>query len=220
MLTVPASLGQPDEETADAEEPADGQVLPTAVMRSSARTLTFLAAVVTLPSEAVPWLRAVCRDLRLVRADFSSLICELNCAWASWLVLFTSVVMVLMSAETVFAVAAEGLRCAKLVTVFRSAATSAHSAEDCIPLPADAGADADAVTTGVADSLEEAAAGELEEELQETTASATGTASSPAFQGLMPLNRDDISLLRVGMALRMRAHRGAYFPENAFVSNS
>ena len=108
---------------------------------------------------------------------------------------FTSVVMVLMSAVTVLAVAADGVRCAKLTAVVRSAATSAHRAGDGAPLPA-AGADGDAVAVAIADPLEEAA-GELDEELQEATASATGTAASPAFQGLMRLNRDDISLLRV-----------------------
>jgi hypothetical protein len=170
--------------------------------------LTFLAAVATLLTEVVPWVRAVTRDFSVVRADWSPLIWELNWPWASRRTSFASAVMALMSAVTVRAVVSDGVRCAKLVPVAHSAATSAHSAEDGDPLPAAAGADADAVTVGDAVAVDTAdpladAPGGLEEELQAATASTMGTAASPAAHERMRLDGDDISLLRAGIGPRL-----------------
>ena len=146
--------------------------------------LTFLAAAVTLLTEAVPWVRAVSRDLSVVRADSSPLIWELNWPWASRRTSFASAVMALMSAVTVVAVVTDGVRVAKLVRggPQRGDVRAQRRGRRPLPAGADAVADGDAVTVGTADPLADAD-GELEEELQEATASATGTARSPAFPG-------------------------------------
>jgi hypothetical protein len=197
------------------EEPADGQSLAAAVARSPTAVLTFPAAVATLFTEVLPWVRAVSLDFSVVRADSSPLIWELNWPWASRRTSLASAVIALMSAVTVLAVASDGVRCAKLVPVARSAATSAHSAEDGDPLPAAAGADADTVTVGdavaAADPLEDGAGG-LEDELQEATASATGTARSPAAQELTRFDGDDIFLLRIGMGTLAGTRHGLPLP--------
>lgn len=192
-LTAPTAGLQLDEEA------TEGQAFLAAAARPSARVLTFFAAVVTLLTEALPWLTPVSFDRSVAREDLSALTWGVNFPWASRETLFSSVPMSWTSALTVLAVAVDGFRCAKLVAVWCKLERSWHSAEVWVPLPAGAGADA---VVGGADGLDEA--DDDADEPQAPTATATNAARTTAVQGLMALTRD-IFPPRSGLALPARA---------------